>query len=163
MSFMYARARALILPAFAAFALIAANTPSLAHGYKLGALEVSHPWSRETAPGAKIGVGYLKVKNTGGEPDRLIAVETPAAEKVEIHESAEENGIAKMRPVDGVVIPAGGEVALAPGGLHLMLVNLKEGLAAGERVPATLVFEKAGRVDVELAVEEMGAAPAHKH
>lgn len=153
---------------FAAFAILIA-APASAHGYKAGALEISHPWARETPPGAKIGAGYLKVKNTGGESDRLTAVATPAAEKVEIHESTSENGVAKMRPVSAVELPAGGEVKLAPGGIHLMLIGLKEGLAEGMRIPATLTFEKAGTVEIELAVENMAygrgepAAAGHQH
>jgi copper(I)-binding protein len=61
-----------------------------------------------------------------------------------------------MRPVTAVEIPAGGEAVLAPGGTHLMLIDLKEGLAEGMRIPATLKFEKAGKIDIELAVESMG-------
>lgn len=144
--------------------LLAFAAPASAHSYKAGGLEISHPWARETPPSAKVGAGYFKVKNTGTEADRLIAVETEGAEKVEIHESINENGVAKMRQVQTVEIPAGAETALKPGGYHLMLVNLKEALAEGMRIPATLVFEKAGKIKVELAVEGMGyggPAPAH--
>jgi copper(I)-binding protein len=144
--------------------LLAFAGPASAHSYKAGALEIAHPWARETPPAAKVGAGYFKVKNTGTEADRLIAVETSGAEKVEIHESINENGVAKMRQVQAVEIPAGAETALKPGGYHLMLINLKEPLAEGMRVPATLVFETSGKVEVELAVESMsygGPAPAH--
>ena len=136
-----------------------------AHGFKAGALEIGHPWARETPVGATVGAGYLTVTNTGTDADRLIAVETSGAGKVEIHEATNENGVAKMRPVAAVDIPAGGQAKLAPGGFHLMLIGLKEGLAEGMRIPATLVFEKAGRVDVEFAVEGMayGAPGEHKH
>jgi copper(I)-binding protein len=136
-----------------------------AHGFKAGALEIGHPWARETPVGATIGAGYLTVTNTGTEPDRLTGVETSGAGKVEIHEATNENGVAKMRPVQAVEIPAGGQAKLAPGGYHLMLIGLKEALAEGMRIPATLIFEKAGRVDVEFAVESMGygAPDAHKH
>ena len=136
--------------------ILALAAPAYAHSYKAGALEISHPWARETPHAAKVGAGYLKVKNTGTEADRLVAVETDRAEKVEIHESINDNGVAKMRQVEGITIPAGAETALKPGGYHLMLINLKEPLAEGMRVPATLVFEKAGKVSVELAVEGMG-------
>lgn len=149
-----------------AFALAGFSQPASAHGYKIGALEIAHPWARETPPAAKVGAGYLTVKNTGDTADRLVTIETPAAEKVEIHESLTENGVAKMREVKGVDLPAGEEIALKPGGYHLMLMGLKEGLAEGERIPATLVFEKAGKLDVELAVESMGyggASADHDH
>jgi copper(I)-binding protein len=148
--------------------------PASAHSFKLGALEIGHPWARETPVSATVGAAYLSVKNAGAEADRLIAVETLGAEKVEMHESTNENGVAKMRQVEAIEIPAGGDVSLNPGGYHLMLVGLKEALAEGERIPATLIFEKSGKIDVEFAVENMGyggpggakhdAMPAeHKH
>lgn len=142
--------------------LLLAAVPAAAHDYKAGVLEIAHPWARETPPAAKIGAGYLKVKNTGAESDRLIAVETAGADKVEMHESRTENGVAKMRPVEAVEIPAGGEAELAPGGTHLMLIGLKEPLKKGMRIPATLTFEKAGKVEVELAVEGMGYGRAEE-
>ncbi len=141
--------------ALAASLLVILSAPAFAHSFKLGALEIGHPWARETPAGAKTGAGYLTVRNTGAQPDRLIAVSTPGAATVEIHEGFTENGVAKMREVEGIEIPAGGEAKLAPGGFHLMLIDLKEGLAEGMSVPATLTFEKAGTVEVELAVENM--------
>jgi copper(I)-binding protein len=155
----------LLLPALMAFAAFAA-TPASAHGYKVGALEVSHPWARETPPGATTGAGFLAVKNTGTTDDRLVAVEIADAAKVEIHQSLTEDGVARMRPLEnGVALPAGQETALKPGGIHLMIIGLKGGLAQGDRVPATLVFEKAGRLAIEISVEEMGygAAAEHSH
>lgn len=148
--------------------------PACAHSFKLGALEIGHPWARETPPSAKTGAGYLTVRNTGSEPDRLIAIEMPEAEKVQMHQSINEKGVAKMRPVTAIDIPANAETPLQPGGYHLMLIGLKEALAEGMRFPGTLTFEKAGKIDVEFAVEGMGyagpgkksggAAPAeHKH
>lgn len=136
-----------------------------AHGYKAGDLEIGHPWSRQTPDGAKVGVGYIKsIRNNGTTPDRLVAVEAAIASKVEIHESREVDGVARMRPVEAIDIPAGGEVSLAPSGYHMMLTGLKEPLSEGENIPATLVFERAGRVEVELQVEAMGATPkAHSH
>jgi copper(I)-binding protein len=156
------RIRAYLLPLLGLLLLAA---PASAHSYKAGGLEIGHPWARETPPAAKVGAAYFTVTNTGSEPDRLIAVETPGAEKVEMHESIEDNGVAKMRPVTAIEIPAGKKIELKSGGYHLMLIGLKEALAEGMRIPATFVFEKAGRVDVELAVEPMGygGPDHHKH
>jgi periplasmic copper chaperone A len=146
-----------------ALALFVGSVPAHAHGFKAGDLEIAHPWTRATPGGARVGVGYVKaIRNAGTAPDRLVAVESPVSPRVEIHESREVDGVAQMRPVAAVEIPAGGEVALAPGGYHLMLTGLSAPFVQGQSVPATLVFERAGRVAVELSVETMGGAPAHK-
>ena len=138
---------------------------ALAHGYKLGALEIGHPWARATAPTAPAGGGFLKVTNTGTVPDRLISARSTAAKQVQIHEMKMDGNIMRMRELEqGLEIPPGATVTLAPGGLHLMLMGLVAPLEKGARVPVTLVFEKAGSIDVELDVEAMGGpAPAHGH
>lgn len=131
-----------------------------AHGYKAGTLSVEHPWSRTTVPTAIVGAGYMTVVNGGDEDDRLLAVESAVAGRVELHEMTSENGVMKMRPLaDGIVVPAGGSVALAPGGLHVMFLELAGPFVEGERFPATLVFEKAGRLEVEFKVEPMDYSP----
>jgi periplasmic copper chaperone A len=147
---------------------LAAWLPALAADYKLGAIEIGQPWSRATPPTAPAGAGFLTVINKGEAPDRLIAVETPVAGKVEIHEMKMEDNIMRMREVEGgLVLPPGQTVELRPGGYHLMFMGLKEPFAKDQRVPATLVFEKAGRLQVEFKVEALGASgPAaghHKH
>jgi copper(I)-binding protein len=91
-------------------------------------------------------------------PDRLVAAETPRVRSVELHEMTMTDGIMRMRPIaGGIAIPAGQEVRLAPGGAHLMLVGPQGGFAQGARIPLTLVFERAGRIEVALAVEAAGA------
>ncbi len=135
-----------------------------AHGYKLGDLEIGHPWSRATAPTAPTAGGFLKITNTGTTPDRLIAARSPASKSVEIHEMKMEGSVMRMRELEkGLEIPAGGSVTLAPGGFHLMLIGLVEPLKADTKVPLTLVFEKAGTIDVELAVGAMGSMPKMSH
>lgn len=137
---------------------------ALAHGYKLGELEIGHPWTRATAPTAPAGGGFLKITNTGTTPDRLIAARSPASQQVQIHEMKMDGNIMRMRELaQGLEIPAGATVMLAPGGFHLMLMGLTAPLEKGKKVMLTLVFERAGSIDVELVVEAMGAAPAHSH
>jgi len=136
--------------------------------FKLGALEIIHPWSRATPSGAKIAAGYVVVKNDGAEPDRLVSATAEVAGSVAIHEMTTTNGVMTMRPVTGgVVIPAHGEIALKPGSYHLMLEDLKQPLKEGGNFKGTLTFEKAGTSDVIFFVESMGAkAPAdggHDH
>lgn len=134
--------------------------PAVAHEYKAGSLFIGHPWSRATVPGAKIGGAFLTVRNDGKEADRLVGVSVPFAAKTEIHESLEEDGVAKMRPIEGgVEIKPGETVEFAPGGKHLMFVGLTEPLRKGEKVKGELQFEKAGKVEVEFAVEAPGAKP----
>lgn len=148
----------------AALALFAAQ-PAFAHGYKIGQIEIGHPWARMTPAGAKVGGGYLSVTNKGAEPDRLVSATAAVADRAEIHEMTVKDGVMNMRMLtDGVDIPAGDEVKLAPGGLHLMLIGLKQPLKEGDSFKGTLTFEKAGTVDVDFKVEGMagpkGAAPA---
>ena len=138
--------------------LFAIYQPLFAHGFKLGDLEIGHPWSRATPQGAKVAAGYLTIRNGGAAADRLVAASGEIAGKTEIHEmSVDDKGVMTMRPVtDGVEIPAGGEAALKPGSFHIMFMDLKRGVKEGERFKGTLTFEKAGTVDVEFAVEAMG-------
>jgi copper(I)-binding protein len=146
----------------ALFAVLA--IPALALDYKLGAIEIGQPWTRATPPTAESGGGYLVLKNTGTTPDRLIGVKSPAADKVEIHEMKMDGNIMRMREVaKGIEIPPGATVELKPGGFHVMFMGLRAPFAKDAKVPLTLVFEKAGSIDVDLMVQAMGAqAPMHK-
>jgi len=143
----------------ALIAAVAIATPAVAHQYKAGDLTIGHPWSRPAAAGMN-GAGYLTVMNVGAKPDVLLKVETTAAEKVEIHQGSMANGVMSMKALpDGMPVPAGGTATFAPGGNHLMMVRLKEALKDGDKVPATLVFQRAGRVDVEFVVQASPPAP----
>lgn len=140
------------------FALSFASAHSVfAHEFKVGNLEIEHPWSRETPAGARVAGGYLVVKNSGDSPDRLISITSDISAKAELHQMAMKDGVMSMRQVDGgLEIPAGGTVALKAGGYHLMFIDLKRQPKKGETFPATLTFEKAGPVTVEFAVEGLG-------
>ena len=149
------------LAASLAAAMLLLATSAQAHDYKLGSLSIGHPWSRATPPGADVGAGYLTIANAGAEPDRLVAATAAGAGRVQIHTMREEGGVMTMRALpDGLEIPAGATVELAPGGTHLMLMDLAGPLKEGERIPATLRFEKAGTLDVEFAVGPLGGEPA---
>lgn len=125
---------------------------------------VEQPWSRATPPGAKIGVGFMRLHNPGSGAERVVGASSPVAERVEMHVTTREGDVMKMRHVQSFEVPAGGTFELKPGGAHLMLVNLKRALRKGEKVPLTLRLQKAGEVKIELSVEEMGARqPAHRH
>ena len=125
-------------------AVLGTAIPAQAHEEKTGDITIVHPWSRPAGQGQN-GVIYLEIRNHGEADDRLVAVGTPLASKVELHRSTMEEGVHRMEAVESIVVPAGGAVALAPGGLHVMLVGLKFMLMAEETIPVTFTFERCGR------------------
>ena len=142
----------------AAFALAISAAPAVADDVNAGDLVISQAWSRATPGGAKVAGGYLVIENKGTAPDRLLGASADIAGKAEIHEMAMDNGVMKMRPLDkGLVVDPGKTVKLAPGGNHLMLQELKGPFKQGDKVPVTLQFEKAGKVNVSLDVQAVGA------
>lgn len=143
----------------AACAVFFFATSLLAHDYKAGEISVMHPMTFETAENVKVGGGYMSITNAGGSADRLLEVRVPSVPRVELHLSqTDENGIARMfEQKDGIEIPAGGEVTLQPGGLHVMFMGLAEPFEAGQKIPATHVFEKAGALEVTFNVEARSA------
>ena len=143
---------------FAALALTLFAASARAEDVKAGDLVITQAWSRATPGGAKIAGGYLTIQNKGSAPDRLIGGTTDVAAKVEVHEMAMNNGVMTMRPLEkGLAIEPGKTVKLAPGGYHLMLMELKSPLKQGDKVPLTLEFEKAGKVSLSLDVQGVGA------
>jgi copper(I)-binding protein len=146
----------------AAFAL--STLPLTAGGaraadYDLGSIHIAQPWVRATPKGASSGAGYLTVTNNGTVPDRLTCAGTDAAAQCQVHTMSMENGVMKMRPVEGgLEIKPGETVTLKPGSDHIMFVNLKHPLQTGNAVEATLQLEKAGTVKIEMPVVAIGAA-----
>jgi periplasmic copper chaperone A len=138
---------------FATSLLVFACSSSFAHDYSAGELQIAHPWSRELPPNAATGAAYFVVHNQGTTEDRLLGAQTPRASQTEIHTMLQLGDVMKMQKLDSVGIPAGGEIKLAPGGTHLMLLGLQKPLVAGERFPLTLQFAKAGKVEVEVMIE----------
>ena len=145
-----------------AFLVLGLSTPLRAGDVKAGDLVITQAWSRATPGGAKVAGGFLNIENKGAVADRLIGGSADVAGKFEVHEMAVKDGVMTMRPLDkGLVIEPGKTVKLAPGGYHLMLMDLKGALKQGDKVPVTLEFEKAGKVKVSLDVQGVGAqAPA---
>lgn len=127
---------------------------------------VGAPWARATAPSARNGGVFMVVTNGGSEADRIVAAQTTAAEKAELHTHQMDGGVMRMRPVDAIDLPPGEAVTLRPGGLHVMLLGLTQPLAQGGRFPVTLTFAKAAPVTVEvpvLAAAAMGPEGAAMH
>jgi copper(I)-binding protein len=138
-----------------------------AHEYKVGALEIAHPWSQELPPNAPTVAAYFIIHNGGNSADRLLSVDSPISAEAQLHEHVMKGDLMKMGPVPSVEIPAGGNVTFAPMAYHVMLVNLKDRslLSDGKRFPMTLHFEKAGDVTVEVTVQKQApdAMQAHVH
>jgi periplasmic copper chaperone A len=147
--------------AFLALGLLAA-AQVLAHNHEKGDIQVRHPWSRATPPGASVAAAYMEIRNSGKQPDRLLSASTSVAQRVEMHVTERDGEVMKMRQVKAFDIPARERYALRPGGAHLMLVELKQPLKKGERFAMQLRFERAGELQVELEVQEQGSRhPRH--
>jgi copper(I)-binding protein len=138
--------------------LLFASAPALAQ------LQIEKPWARATVPGAKVGGGYMTIRNAGAA-DKLVSASSPVAARVELHVHINDNGVMKMREVPGYDVPAKGSFELKPGGAHLMFMDLKRPLKEGEKLPVKLKFEKAGEVNAEFLVGGLGgaSAPAMQH
>lgn len=137
--------------------LAALSVASAAHA----APRAEAAWTRPAAQG-QTGVGFMVLKNPDARADALVAVESPLARTVQIHQSSVSGGMASMKQLGRVALPAGGEVAFAPGGYHLMLIGLTKGVKAGDAVPATLTFASGAKVKVSF-VAGMGPPAAHAH
>ena len=141
------------------FAVLAVLAPqAAAEDIRLGDLTIRQPWARASAGPAKAGAAYLAIFNEGAAADRLIAAETPAARRAELHSHQMDQGVMKMRPVEAVEIAPGGSVELKPGGFHVMLMGLAAPLKQGESFSLVLTFERAGRIEVDVRVGSVGAA-----
>ena len=140
-----------------AFAVAALASPlACAEDYKLKSLHIADPYARATMPHQPSGGAYLTIENKGDEADKLVAAASPVAKSVEIHTMAMEGDVMKMREVSGIELKPAAKVVMKPGdGYHLMLMGLKQPLKAGDKFPLTLTFEKAGKTEVSVLVQEM--------
>lgn len=146
--------------------LLTALTATTALALPGSGLRVDQAWARATPAAAPVAAGYLVVVNDGDAPDRLLRVDSAIAQRIEMHATVHENGVMRMRAIEGgAVVPAHGRLEFAPGGNHLMLIGPTRPLVAGEHFEATLIFERAGARKVRFEVRAMDAlAPgAHRH
>jgi copper(I)-binding protein len=145
------------LPTVAAAIIAMIASTANAAEYKLGMLEIDHPWTRATPRGATVAGGYMTIKNVGSTPDRLIGGSIAVANRFEIHEMKIDRDVAKMRELKGVDIKPGESIEFKPGSSHIMFVNLGQQLQRGATVKGTLTFERAGTIQIEYTVEAIGA------
>jgi copper(I)-binding protein len=153
--------KAMIRIGLSAIALVLGSSAAIARDYDLGSIHIERPWARATPKGAAVGGGYMKITNRGTTPDRLIGGATPVAGRFVIHQMTMDHDVMKMRDLDkGLEIKPGATVELSTGSLHVMFEDLKQPLQTGKPFKGTLVFEKAGTIEIEYAVEAMGATPS---
>jgi periplasmic copper chaperone A len=144
-------------------AILIACTSAFAEDFSAGKLRIEQPWARATAGNLKTAAAYLRIRNEGAEPDRLLRVETPVAERALLHRTEVTDGVARMFHMQSVEVAPGAMAAFSPeNGNHVMLEGLKQPLKRGETIPLTLVFEKAGQVTVKVTIEAAGARAATK-
>ena len=131
---------------------------------KVGTITIGHPWARAT-PGAVKNSAAFMVFDNKGTADKLLSVSGDIAKDIQIHSMITEAGVMKMREIKSLDIPANGKAELKPGGFHVMLIGLKDGLKEGAKFPLKLKFEKAGEVTVQVTAEKPGAHDhaQHKH
>jgi hypothetical protein len=129
---------------------------AVAHEFKAGDLTIVHPWAPISRGGTKTGAVYLTIVNDGKNADRLLSASSPLAGSVEIHTHIHDADVMRMRRLDGVDAPPGSTIEFKPGGLHIMLLGLKQPLKDGDMFPMTLVFERAGSVPVAVMVADTG-------
>lgn len=157
--------RALVLVGALLGGAVAASAPpagaaAAAPGAATASVELRGAWARPTPPAAEVAAAYLEIRSRTA--DRLLAANTPAARRTEIHSTSMRDGVMEMRHLEQLEIPAGTPVVLKPGGLHLMLFGLQKPLAVGQRLPLELRFETAGIVRTEIVVRaDEGGAHGH--
>jgi len=124
------------------------------HEYIAGTLHIQQPWSRPTVAAVPVGVVYVELKNGGEKMERLLSASTQVAERVELHTSVMEGEMMRMRPISAVEIAPMSTAELKPGGMHIMLMGLKQPLVQGQNFALDLVFERAGVVRVNVLVRD---------
>ncbi len=153
------------LQLFAATLIAAASCAAHGHEFSAKDIRIVHPFATPTVAGAMSGGAYLTLENKGKDGDKLVAVSTPRAKRVELHTMSMDGGVMRMREVDAIEIKPGASIKMRPGaGFHLMLMELAQPLKDGETFPMTVTFEKSGKVDVKAYVQTpKGGTMEHKH
>lgn len=140
------------------------SASALAHDYQAGDVHVDHPYARATVSGQSSGAAYLTIENKGKNPDKLIGAASATAKAVQIHTMSMDGNVMRMREVQELPLQPAEKIAMRPGdGYHVMLIGLTRQLKKGDKFPLTLRFEKAGKIDVMVWVEEVPASASHAH
>jgi periplasmic copper chaperone A len=139
----------------------------LASGAFAQSVKIENAWARATVPGQKTGSVYVDL--TSAADSALVAIGSPVAERAELHSMSMDGGVMRMRALPRIELPAGKTVKLAPGGMHVMLVGLKQPLKAGDKIPVTLSLQASGmspttlKLEIPVRAADAAAESAHKH
>jgi len=151
---------------FPLLATLIISSAAMAHDYSIGKLHIGHPVARPTNPAQTSSAAYFSIDNKGEKTDRLIAISTTIAKAAQIHTMSMEGDIMRMREVGNIELKPASSIVMQPGhGYHIMLMGLKRPLKTGDKFPLTLTFEKAGKLEVSVQVEEVKQGmkhPAHE-
>jgi copper(I)-binding protein len=118
-------------------------------------IKIEHPWAQESPPTVTTGAAYMTLINQGNQADRLLGASGDVAKMIELHTHLMEGGVMKMRPVQAIEVKPNEPIVFKPGGLHIMLIGLKQPLVEGQTFTLTLNFEKAGKIPVAVTVTRM--------
>jgi copper(I)-binding protein len=124
---------------------------------RVGPIEIDTPWARATIGTARPGAAYVTFRNTGDQLDELVGISTPVAADPEVHEMTLEGGVMKMGAAGPLEIPPGQELHLEPGGIHIMLMQLRQTLEEGASIPITFTFKEAGKITVSAPIASFAA------
>jgi copper(I)-binding protein len=128
---------------------------------------VDEPYVRLAPPNAPATAAFMVIKNAGDKDVKVVKADNPASKATELHTHLNENGVMKMRPVAAIEVKSKGETALKPGGLHVMLIDMKAPMKEGDVVPITLTFDDGSskKVDAKVVKPVAAGMPAmdHKH
>ncbi|MGY6569665.1 MAG: copper chaperone PCu(A)C [Salinarimonas sp.] len=161
MTYQFRKAAIAAITLTATLGLALAATTAQAETFTIGDITIDNPWTRVTPGGARVAGGYMIITNNGSETDRLIGGTSEIAPRFEVHSMEMVDGVARMAEVEGgLEIPPGGSVALEPGSYHVMFMNLAAPVTMDAPVSGTLVFERAGEVEITYAVAPMGSPQA---
>lgn len=134
---------------------LALSLAAQAHEYTIGDLEIGHPWARPTVPGQPSAGAYLSIENKGNASNKLVSIASPVAKSAEVHTMSMQGDVMKMREVGSIDIKPKEKIAMQPGnGYHIMLIGLSKPLKIGDKIPLTLTFEKGGKLEVSVYVED---------
>ena len=125
-------------------------------------VQIRDPYVRAVPPGSPVSAAFMELHNQGSAKRALVDASSPVSEVVELHTHTQVDGVMQMRRVETIEIPAQGTTLLKPGGLHLMLINLKETLAPGSQVEVTLTLDDGSLIELSMPVRRVEAHSMHK-